>query len=141
MKFTPPGEDYYAPPILRWPLRGLLDLVRPRELAMIDQKRRRPVANCCVPLVNLFETNADPIVLTPYVTEHDVVPDAQRPLDLEVYEVQEVVGLSADGERTPYAPFYSIKHDAPSGPGAYWHTIRRASRKKGDEGTDTIAAW
>ncbi len=71
MKFTPPGEDYYAPPILRWPLRGLLDLVRPRELAMIDQKRRRPVANCCFPLVNPV---SDPL-LNLFFHEVDPAPD------------------------------------------------------------------
>jgi type VI secretion system ImpH/TssG family protein len=41
----------------------------------------------CVPLINLFESNADPIVVSPFVDRHPVVPDAQRPLDLEVYSI------------------------------------------------------
>ena len=96
----------------------------------------------CVPLVNLFEINADPILLNPFVSEHDVVPDAQRPLDLEVYAISEVTGISPDSHvRFEYAPFYSVHHDTqPGSIRAYWHTRRRASRRKGDRGTDVSLA-
>jgi len=131
------------------PLRG--SHARSIELTfLLDREPRIPHASItggnfslsCVPLVNLFETNADPIRLTPYTSNHDVVPDAQRPLDLEVYSVEEVAGLEqGTRERSVHAPFYSVRHDVGAeATRSYWHTLRRASRKKGDDGTEVSIA-
>src|SRR5262245_11481681 len=96
----------------------------------------------CIPLVNPFDARADPIVLQPHTSEFDVVADAHRPLDLEVYAVQRVVGISTrTGETFRYEPFYSLRHgDQAEGPAVYWHAIRKQSRRAGDAGTDVRLA-
>ncbi|MEE8106477.1 MAG: type VI secretion system baseplate subunit TssF [Planctomycetota bacterium] len=95
-----------------------------------------------VPLVNLFPMTADPITTTADATEYDVVPDTQRVNDLEVYSVESVTSVPAGGgERTAVPPFFSVSHDSRAEPTAHWHMRRRASRKKGDDGTEVALAF
>ena len=47
----------------------------------------------CSPAINLFPKRADRIHLSDKDTQHHVVPDRSRPLDFEVYSVDEVVGF------------------------------------------------
>lgn len=65
----------------------------------------------CVPVVNLFETSADPIARDPRQHEYLVRASGVNPLHMEVYEVKSVTGLLANrrGRRT-YTPFYSFSH-------------------------------
>lgn len=83
----------------------------------------------CAPAVNLFPRRADRIHLNDKVTEYHVVPDRTRPLDFEVYRVDNVTGhgTAEDGEQ-PFLPFYA-SHDLirRSGDGAYY-TLRRVKR-------------
>jgi type VI secretion system protein ImpG len=88
----------------------------------------------CTPAINLFPRTADPIHLTDAATEHHVVPDRSRPLDLEVYSVERVVGYGsgADAKRT-FLPFYAPGTDATgSGSGAYF-TLHREPRKPSEQ--------
>lgn len=95
-----------------------------------------------VPLVNLFAMTADPVLVTPYQSEYDVVPDAHRARDLEVWSVEGVTGISArTGERVAYEPFYSLRHGRQvDGPQAFWHDRRRPSQRVGDNGTEVSLA-
>ncbi len=80
----------------------------------------------CTPIVNLFEQRAEPIGLDPTVYEHQVAPDARRPLALEVYSVDSVFADNAEGEETEVRPFYSISHgEDATGAAPYWHAARR----------------
>src|SRR6516165_7144797 len=49
----------------------------------------------CAPIVNLFPKRLDPILVSDRFAEFHIVPERTRPIDFEVYEVQEVVGVIA----------------------------------------------
>jgi type VI secretion system protein ImpG len=92
----------------------------------------------CVPLVNLFEVGADPIMLQPFVSEYDVVPDKRHPLMYEVYGIEELSAtVQGGGDRQTYLPFFSLHGGAGADQdGVYWQARRRASRRKADDGTE-----
>ena len=72
----------------------------------------------CTPAVNLFPRRSDRVNLTEREAEHHVVPDRMRPLDFEVFSVQQVEGFAADGSGAqPFMPFYAA-NDLSRQPGA-----------------------
>ncbi len=64
----------------------------------------------CVPVVNLFPHRAEPISLEHEHYNYRVVPDARFPEHYEVYSIDKVVGLTGDGKKTEYKPFYGLNH-------------------------------
>lgn len=95
----------------------------------------------CTPAVNLFPLQADTIHLDESRSEHHVVPDRTRPLDLEVYDVLEARGTGSAGQEDRlFRPFYRLG-DRESGAGAYFTTHRvpralsEAQKRKGTRST------
>ena len=66
----------------------------------------------CTPVVNLFPQTAEPITLDQRSFDYRVVPDSGRPQALEVYSVEAVRGIDADGRQRLVHPFYSVEHAA-----------------------------
>jgi len=64
----------------------------------------------CSPAINLFEKTLDRVLLSDRFSEFHVVPDRNRPLDFEVYQVSSVVGYgdTADQEQR-FLPFYQAR--------------------------------
>lgn len=64
----------------------------------------------CTPAINLFEKPLDRILLSDRYSEFHVVPDRNRPLDYEIYEILSVRGYgeSSDQDRD-FLPFYQTK--------------------------------
>jgi type VI secretion system protein ImpG len=64
----------------------------------------------CTPVVNLFEKKLDRILITNRFSEFHVVPDRNRPLDFEIYQVNSVMGYgeTPDDERR-FLPFYQAR--------------------------------
>lgn len=64
----------------------------------------------CVPAVNLFEKTLDRILVSERSSEYHIVPDRNRPLDFEIYQVTAVTGFgeTQDQER-PFVPFYRAR--------------------------------
>jgi type VI secretion system protein ImpG len=82
----------------------------------------------CTPVVNLFSKQLDEIHLTDSFSEFLVIPDRTRPLDFEVYDVQEVTGVGElAGQEQMFRPFYWSKDDGSGGEPYY--TLRRAERQ------------
>jgi type VI secretion system protein ImpG len=83
----------------------------------------------CVPVVNLFEHQCEPVALTHAETEYRVVPDLRRPAALEVWSVEQVRETVSDGSTRPWRPFYRMTHGDPDGdaPGGFFHVTRRAA--------------
>ena len=77
----------------------------------------------CVPVVNLFEHEAEPIALGQTSHDYRVVPDARRSHGLEVYAITGVEAIERDGSRRPFLPFYSVRHTDPATHG-YWFASR-----------------
>ena len=80
------------------------------------------------PAANLFTRRLDPVQIDSRKSEHHIVPDRTRPLDLEVYRVTRVVGLAANAEESEeFHPFYSLT-DHGAGEHRAYYAIRRAPR-------------
>jgi len=64
----------------------------------------------CVPAINLFEKTLDRILLSNRSSEFHVVPDRNRPLDFEIYQLTSVTGHgeTPDDERQ-FLPFYQAR--------------------------------
>ena len=81
----------------------------------------------CTPAINLFSKSLDRIALSDRFTEFHVVPDHNRPLDFELFELQSVTGYGAEpGDEHEFRPFYLAK-DTDSGSSAFY-TINRVPR-------------
>lgn len=79
----------------------------------------------CVPVINLFDMEADPIVVNQLESEYLLRPLLRQDGHIEVYSVENVEAITNDG-RYRYVPFTSFKHrggmlrhDAPE---RYYHT-------------------
>jgi type VI secretion system protein ImpG len=83
----------------------------------------------CTPAINLFQKRADRIHLSDNTHEYHVVTDRTRPMDFEIYEVNEVVGHGGgtDSDQV-FLPLYTayVSHRDREHP-AYF-TVRREPR-------------
>jgi len=71
----------------------------------------------CVPAVNLFEVDAEPIRIHGRAAEYRIVPDVHAPRSVAAYDVQSVVGTEEEtGRRHMYRPFYTFPHGAWTAP-------------------------
>jgi type VI secretion system protein ImpG len=81
----------------------------------------------CTPVINLFPKRLDPILISDRFSEFHIVPERTRPIDFEVYQIDEVVGVTAKAnEEQRFEPFYRARGDG-SHSGAYY-TVHRAPR-------------
>jgi type VI secretion system protein ImpG len=96
----------------------------------------------CTPMVNLFPQRAEPIPLTHQDYEYRVVPDARRPMALEVYSIDSVTASSPSGQEVEYVPFFSTRHAVrePNEATYWWSTRRPAERpdEQVDRGTEVF---
>lgn len=91
----------------------------------------------CVPVVNLFDTTADPIPFDPRMHEYLVRPAGVDPRHGEVYSVNRVVGLRGSrGGRVQYEPYVDFAHSSQPPEDQAYFTTRRAISPV-DSGTDT----
>jgi type VI secretion system protein ImpG len=91
----------------------------------------------CTPMVNLYRQRAEPIRLTHAETEYRVVPDARRPLAHEVYSIDRVSAVNAEGGQEEFLPFFSVRHAGGAEPARFWHATRRSGgAAEDDRGTE-----
>lgn len=84
----------------------------------------------CTPAINLLERRLDRIHVTEGEHEFHVVPDRTRPLDFEIYAVNEVTGFGVGSDsQQVFLPFYAAysTHEPHQHTAAYF-TLRRAPR-------------
>jgi type VI secretion system protein ImpG len=97
------------------------------------------------PAINLFRRIAEPVWVEHTKTEYLIVPDARRSQGTEVYSV-DAVSVSSEGREgtLEFHPFYSVRHHLEGdekGQMAFWRSERRASHRKGDDGTDVYISF
>jgi len=97
---------------------------------------REAVRLHCVPVINLFRCEGEPLRLAAPGQEHLVRAAGVNPLHMEVYSVESVVGVRPGGERHTYSPFVDFRH-AENGSACY--RLRRAPSPVND-GIDTYLA-
>ncbi|THB68067.1 MAG: type VI secretion system baseplate subunit TssF [Gammaproteobacteria bacterium] len=95
-----------------------------------------------VPVVNLFEQRAEPILLNDMVQEYRIIPNIRRPDAHEVHAVRKVTAISPDDKEYEFKPFYAagqIDSDVEEGEGLFWHCRRESAEWSGgriDNGTE-----
>ena len=92
----------------------------------------------CAPVVNLFPQTAEPIALDQQKYEYPVIPDARRPLAMEIFSVDQVASLKGQQQEiVEYQPFYSFRHSGQRDrQQTFWVANRRASVRPNDDGTE-----
>lgn len=91
------------------------------------------------PALNLFEMDAEPILLDQTKIEYRIIPDARREDALEVHSVREVLLQDATGERRPAPPLYSVDRRG-AGMGRFFHATARRSSFDAGGGDDVFLA-
>ena len=81
----------------------------------------------CTPAINLFPKRTDPIKVDRRRSEHIVIPDRIRPLDLEIFRIKRVLGINSDGREREFHPFYSMTDHTSSDDRPYY-AVRRTPR-------------
>jgi type VI secretion system protein ImpG len=107
-------------------------------IALEEQETRlegRVDATCfdlfCTPAINLFEKTLDRIPISSRVSEFHLVPDRNRALDFEVYNLVSVTGFGEiPDQEQPFTPFYQAK-DTDLGARAFY-SIHRVPRLLSD---------
>lgn len=89
----------------------------------------------CTPIVNLSQTQAQPITVEHEATEYRV----HAPEGGEIYSIDAVEGIvNSTNQRRTYIPFYSFKHnlagDDTRDPDRYYHTTTRLAMRRNDDG-------
>jgi type VI secretion system protein ImpG len=103
-----------------------LDRVQPSLENAVDQTQFR--LNC-TPIVNLFRHAPDRVHVDAAATEQHVVPDRNRPMDFEVYEVERVTGVNAAGEiLEEIHPIYLSSHQAGVERSRPFYSLQRRAR-------------
>jgi type VI secretion system protein ImpG len=67
----------------------------------------------CVPVVNVFESDARPIRIARERSEYPLVADADGANEMETYGVLGISGIAEGGEDRAFAPLYSLEHRPP----------------------------
>jgi type VI secretion system protein ImpG len=136
-------KEYFACPqrFLFFELTGLASAVRQCDVERLDiiialraaeaKLDNRVDANTfalfCTPVINLFPKRLDPILISDRFSEFHIVPERTRPIDFEIYQIEDVIGVTAKAnEEQRFEPFYRARGDSIDS-GAYY-TVHRAPR-------------
>ena len=91
----------------------------------------------CTPIINLFEQSAEPLPITQTRHEYRVVPARVSPNGIEVYAIDDVIGVEEGRQPFVMQPFYSFHlGQTRDTANAFWHMTRRDSPIEGDRGAD-----
>lgn len=95
------------------------------------------------PAVNLFEQNAEPVLLTERKFEYPVIADVRRRLEVETWSVDRVTLVEHEARQSQVvSPLYSHRHDHRGArDDIFWSTTRRASSWRTDRGTDLFLSF
>ncbi|MHB8727317.1 MAG: type VI secretion system baseplate subunit TssF [Casimicrobiaceae bacterium] len=103
-----------------------LDRVQPSLENALDQTQFR--LNC-TPIINLFRHAPDRVHVDAAATEHHLVPDRNRPMDFEIYEVERVAGVNVAGEvLEEIPPIYLWSHQAGVERSRPFYSLQRRAR-------------
>jgi len=81
----------------------------------------------CTPIVNLFEQQAEPILLSHNRLEHRVVPDARQQKNMVVHEIISVKSIDSNGDKKNINPFYLRNAKEMDASTIFWSASRKPS--------------
>jgi type VI secretion system protein ImpG len=103
-----------------------LDRVQPALENALDHRQFR--LNC-TPIVNLFRHSPDRVHVDATATEHHLVPDRNRPMDFEVYDIERVTGVNAAGQVLEQIhPIYLSSHQSGVERARPYYSVQRRPR-------------
>ncbi len=83
----------------------------------------------CVPVINLFEHQAEQIKVDHRATEYEIIPDSRRPESLEIYSIEQVTASTSQGDSETYLPLYGVNHENQNQEHqVFWFGTRRHAR-------------
>lgn len=88
-----------------------------------------------VPAINLFSRRCDRVPVAGTDVDHHVTVDRMAPLDYEIYQLEEVVGITGeDADDIPFRPFYSAQDFTPFGDThPAYYSVRRRLRQRSEK--------
>jgi type VI secretion system protein ImpG len=108
--------------------------------ATTQRLTRESVKLHCVPIVNIFETTAEPIRLTPQREQFLVRPAGLQPAHGEVYALQRVEAVQRGSSQRIHIPaFYDFSHAGASGSDRIFYTTHILPSVVGDGADVTIS--
>ena len=111
----------------------LIVLLGRTEPALESAVSAANLALFCSPAINLFPKRVDSIDLSDRAHEYHVVADRTKTQDFEIYEVTEVSGFGAAGERVrEFLPFYATSDRTPERDRGAYFSVRRAPRLRAE---------
>ncbi len=92
----------------------------------------------CTPIVNMFQRLTDPIYVSQFKYEYQVVADVHRQLATEVYSIDQVFTTDpSTNVSREFSPFYSLRHAyGEELDKSFWYAARRRSERPNDTGTE-----
>jgi type VI secretion system protein ImpG len=104
----------------------LLNRSNPQLINEVDASR---FSLFCTPAINLFPKRADRIHLSHETSEYHIVPDRSRPMDYEVYQVTDVLGLGSDiDDKQAFLPFYQCSAATDHNQNRAYYSLIRSPR-------------
>lgn len=83
----------------------------------------------CAPVVNLFSRDLDRLRVDAAATEQHVIPDRNRPMDFEVYQIERITGVNAGGKLLEeVCPLYLSSHESGVDRARPYYSVQRRSR-------------
>ncbi|KVP58479.1 type VI secretion system protein ImpG [Burkholderia ubonensis] len=83
----------------------------------------------CTPAINLFPRRTDRIALSAEQFEYHVITDRTRPMDFEIYQIEEVTGYSSGAAAEQrFEPFYHARDLGAAYRGGAYYQLRRERR-------------
>ncbi|NOQ35141.1 MAG: type VI secretion system baseplate subunit TssF [Methylococcaceae bacterium] len=99
---------------------------------LINAVEKSQFALYCSPAINLFPKRVDRIHVTQMHSEFHILPDRSRPMDFEVSQVTEVVGIGNDGntnETQDFLPFYQYSDELSNSQQQAYYALHRQQRQ------------
>jgi type VI secretion system protein ImpG len=98
------------------------------DAQLINALDKSNLALFCVPAVNLFPKRTDRLHVDQRQSEYHVLVDRTRPMDCEIFSVEQVAGFGNDRNEQAFLPFYGSKSVYQNQAETAYYTIRRQKR-------------
>ncbi|MEM0922154.1 MAG: type VI secretion system baseplate subunit TssF [Pseudomonadota bacterium] len=87
-----------------------------------------------MPAINLFPKRCDRVQISGREIDHLVTVDRTAPLDYEIHQITDVVGIAGEGEDdVPFRPFFSADDFTPAGENhPAYYALRRRMRQRSE---------
>jgi type VI secretion system protein ImpG len=96
----------------------------------------------CVPLVNLYRQRIEPLALNHTQFEYQLTADVQNRKNCEIYGIEELVSINADGSQRKLGPYFELDAAQSRGPDDYFYVMRREENQLGSvSGTEVFISF